>query len=239
VGDKTLNFHLTDWCNFHCKHCFVNMQNRELSLCDCKRIIDLIYEMNEFTRINLAGGEPMMVHHLQDVIDYVLSKGFKCSLVTNGSYLTEEFIQKNQNKLYMIGISIDSMDDLINKIIGRKTVKNIESICENIKKVGINLKINICISKNNINYDFKPIIELLKPDRLKILQVLPTYHSKNVDSILISKEEFYEICNKLKEFKPICEDNDFMRDAYWIVDSEGYFGKDNLHTAKNTKIKLI
>jgi len=215
------------------------MQNRELSFSDCKRAIDSIYEMNEFTRINLAGGEPMMAHHLQDVIDYVISKGFKCSLITNGSYLTAEFIHRNQNKLCMIGISLDSMDDVINKLIGRKTIKNIIEICDSIKKTGIKLKLNLCISKHNVVYDFKPIIKRLKPDRLKILQVLPTQHITNADALVITKEEFHRFCNSLKEFNPICEDNDFMRGAYWIVDSEGYFGKDNLHLDSNMKVKLI
>ncbi|MDD3127350.1 MAG: radical SAM protein, partial [Candidatus Izemoplasmatales bacterium] len=192
MEEKTLNLHITDRCNFHCKHCFVNMQGKELTLDDCKRIIDVIYEMNEFTRINLAGGEPMMALHLQDVIDYVISKGFKCSLITNGSYLTSEFINSNKNKLCMIGISVDSMDDVINKLIGRKTIKNIVEICEDIKKANIKLKLNLCISKHNVGYDFKPIIERTKPDRLKVLQVLPTRYTKNVDSLIITKEEFHE-----------------------------------------------
>ena len=215
------------------------MQGKELTLDDCKRIIDVTYEMNEFTRINLAGGEPMMALHLQDVIDYVISKGFKCSLITNGSYLTSEFIQSNKNKLCMIGISVDSMDDVINKLIGRETIKNIVEICEYIKKANIKLKINLCISKHNVGYDFKPIIECIKPDRLKVLQVLPTKYTKNVDSLIITKEEFHEVCNSLKKFNPICEDNDFMREAYWILDSEGYYGKDNLHMIDSNKIRLV
>jgi len=98
------------------------MKGRELSLEECIRVIDAINEMKQFTRINLAGGEPMMAHHLQDVIDYVISKGFKCSLITNGSYLTADFVKNNKDKLCMIGISVDSMDDELNKLIGRKTI---------------------------------------------------------------------------------------------------------------------
>jgi len=181
------------------------MQGKELTLDDCKRIIDVTYEMNEFTRINLAGGEPMMA----------------------------------KNKLSMSGISVDSMDDVINKLIGRETIKNIVEICEYIKKANIKLKINLCISKHNVGYDFKPIIECIKPDRLKVLQVLPTKYTKNVDSLIITKEEFHEVCNSLKKFNPICEDNDFMREAYWILDSEGYYGKDNLHMIDSNKIRLV
>lgn len=239
MEEKTLNLHLTDRCNFQCKHCFVNTKGRELSLDECKKIIDVIYEMNEFTRINLAGGEPMMAHHLQDVIDYVVRKGFMCSLITNGSYLTNEFIHRNENKLYMIGISVDSTDDDINELIGRKTIKYIVELCEEIKKSNIKLKINICINKHNVSFDFKPIIERIKPDRLKVLQVLPTPHSKYVEELTVTSDEFNEVCTRLMEYNPICEDNEFMKESYWIVDSEGYYGKDNLHLKNANKIKLV
>ncbi len=237
--EKTINLHLTDRCNFKCKHCFVNMKGRELSLQECISIIDAVYDMNQFTRINLAGGEPMMVRHLQDVIDYVVKKGFKCSIITNGSLLTTDFIKRNRNKLCMIGISIDSLDDEVNKLIGRKSILEVKKLCECIKKEKIRLKINICISKYNLSCDFTHFLEEIEPDRLKLLQILPTPQLGNSSELLISKEEFKVVCKKLISFNPICEENEYMREAYLIVDSEGCLCKDNLHLNNSEKIKLI
>ncbi len=236
---KTINLHLTDRCNFHCKHCFINMKGRELSFEECRRVIDVIYEMKQFTRINLAGGEPMMAHHLQDVIDYVVKRGFECSIITNGSLLTTKFIKRNRNKLCMIGISIDSLDDEVNKLIGRKSILELKNLCDCIKKEKIKLKINICISKYNLNCNFAQFLEGIKPDRLKLLQILPTPQLGNSSELLISKEEFKVVCEKLIKFNPICEENEYMKKAYWIVDSEGYLGKDNLHLNNSEKVKLI
>lgn len=239
MSNTTLNLHITDRCNFHCKHCFISMANRELSLEECKKAIDAIYEMQLFTRINLAGGEPMLVKHLQNVIDYVVSKGFQCSIITNGKNLTKKFIQDNKLKLSMIGISIDSMDDTINRIIGRKTIKNVVKICEEIKNAGIKLKINICVSKHNLNHDFNPIIKQITPDRLKILQILPSPHLSNPNLYTITENEFLAFCKHLESYNPICENNEHMKEVYWIVDSEGYLGKDNLHIQNPDKIKII
>ncbi|MFW6002633.1 MAG: viperin family antiviral radical SAM protein [archaeon] len=213
--EKVLNFHLTDRCNFKCKHCFVNMQQeKELSLDKCKSIIDNISDMNDFTRINLAGGEPLLVNHLQEVIDYIVKKGFRCSIITNGSKLDESFIKKNKDKLSMIGISIDSMDDNINKKIGRKTIKNLNHLCRSIKENEITLKVNICISKININCDFKEFLESVKPDRLKLFQLLPTPHSKESKYLTVCDKEFKTVCNQLSKYNPICEDNDYMQKVY-------------------------
>ena len=237
--DKTLNFHFTDRCNFKCKHCFINMAGRELNLDECKRIIDKLTEMNQFSRINLAGGEPMLALHLQEIIDYVLLKGFKCSMITNGSLLNEQFIIHNKNKLSMIGISVDSLDDDTNKLIGRKTIREIYCLAKLIKQQGIKLKINICVSKLNMHVDFTQMIEQIRPDRLKILQVLSSPHLTNPEMFLLSDKQFTEICQSLERYHPICENNEYMEKSYWIVDSEGNYGTDNLHIKSSTKTKLI
>jgi len=61
IISKTLNFHFTDYCNFTCNHCFVNLEDQNLTLDQCKNIIDKVKTKNEFNRINLAGGEPMVI----------------------------------------------------------------------------------------------------------------------------------------------------------------------------------
>lgn len=208
------------------------MENRELTLDKCKLIIDKLHSMNKYTRINLAGGEPMLAPHLQDVINYVVEKGFECSLITNGSLLTEDFIYKNKDKLAMIGISIDSMDDEMNYLIGRKTIKNIGFLSKLIKQNRIKLKINICVSRINMNHDFESLIKQTKPDRLKLMQVLPSPHNDDANQHIISDLDFKKVCDSLSKYHPVCETNEYMINAYDIVDSEGNFCKDNLHLPK-------
>lgn len=58
-----INLHFTDFCNFHCKHCFVKKENCELSFDELKVAVDKIYKYFKDNgikgRINLAGGEPL------------------------------------------------------------------------------------------------------------------------------------------------------------------------------------
>jgi len=215
------------------------MAGRELSIEQCKIVIDKIYEMNEFDRINLAGGEPMLAPHLQEIINYVNEKGFACSLITNGSILSKKFIDENVGKLSMIGISIDSMNENINKLIGRETITNIVELSKEIKNAGITLKINVCVNKYNLEEDFIPLLDSVQPDRLKLLQVMITDIHKKKSSPNITRTEFDGFCAKLMKFNPICENNQHMKKVYWIVDSEGYFGKDNLHSDYEGKRNLL
>lgn len=243
MKQKTFNLHFTDFCNFKCKHCFVNKQGKELTLEEIKLIVDKLADYSKYTginiRINLAGGEPLISKNIQTIIDYIYSKGIQISIITNGYFLTEEFLCKNKNKLSMIGLSIDSFSHDTNVLIGRcendKTISKTEMIdkCLLIKKVGIKLKINICISSNNINEDFYDFLQSVTPDRIKILRVLCD-HNFTLKSISISDYDWKKTQEKYEKLNPVYEDNSFMRTGYLIIDSDGNLSKNNLHHRNNS-----
>ena len=119
-----INFHITDACNYTCKHCFADFKMKDLPLKDAKKVIDSIemfFRENEIDngRINIAGGEPLMYRHLDEIIDYIAEKNIKVSIITNGSRLTEERIAAWSGKVAMIGISVDAINADANIHIGR------------------------------------------------------------------------------------------------------------------------
>lgn len=171
----------------------------------------------------------MLVPFLQDLIDLIVELGLECSIITNGSLLTEEFIRFNQNKLSMIGISIDSMNDATNSHIGRDTIHNILSLSKCIKQHGIQLKINICVSRANIHEDLSDWIDRIQPNRLKILQVVPNLASPQSIGLAIEAHEFEDYCIRYRRFNPVCENTNYIMESYCIIDSEGNLGHNNLH----------
>ncbi|MDE6408147.1 MAG: viperin family antiviral radical SAM protein [Anaeroplasmataceae bacterium] len=239
----TFNLHFTDFCNFKCKHCFVNKQGKELSLNNIKIIIDKIAsyskENNIESRINLAGGEPLVSKNIQFIIDYIYSKGIEVSIITNGLALSKDFIEQNKSKVSMIGISVDSLHYQTNFQIGRhlynKTLLENELVekCLFIKSNGIKLKINTCVMSLNKNEDLHNFFEKVNPDRIKILRVF-CEHDENLNYLLISDKEWHDIQLKYSDLKVVFEDNDYMRDSYLIIDSEGNLSKNNLHLNNNS-----
>lgn len=234
------NLHFTDFCNFHCWHCFVAKEGKELPLEKIKIIGNKLAkygkEHNKQIAINLAGGEPFCSNNLQAIIDYYYELGFKLSIITNGFLIDENFIRFNANKLDMIGISVDSLNYETNLKIGRCNVcgnvlniNNLINICSLIKKYKVKLKINICISSINLFEDLSTFIELVKPDRLKVLRVL----SEDNSTYNISDAKWQSVCDKYAKFNPIFEDNTYMKNHYLIIDSAGNLSKDNLHTINN------
>lgn len=244
----TINLHFTDFCNFSCKHCFISKQNKELSFEKITHIIDKICDyyskQNIPIRINLAGGEPLLSPNIQKVIDYIYNKGVCVSLITNGSLLTKSFIECNKDKLSMIGISVDSLNDYTNKTIGRcfanhtLSSKALIEKCNLIKDNKIKLKINICISQHNLKENFTNFLKCSKPDRIKFLRVLTT-HNCNLNKIALSNDEWEHLILKYSNIDhAVFEDNDFMETSYLIVDSEGNLSNNNRHLKNNSLLNL-
>ena len=233
-----INLHFTDFCNYHCKHCFVKKENYELSFDELKTIVDKIqkyFSDNSIKgRINLAGGEPLMSRNIDKLIEYISSKNIDVSIITNGYYLDDAFIERHINQISTIGISVDSLDYDTNIKIGRCFKANVLSkeqlihVCNKIRKSGIKLKINTCISKLNINENFNDFINEVKPDRYKILQMnCDEYDIRNKNNV-VSDEEVKTFLSRI-DYKYIYENAEEMKHSYIIIDSEGNISTDNTH----------
>ena len=236
-----INLHFTDFCNFHCTHCFVKKENYELSFEQLKIIVDKISKYfsdnNVRGRINIAGGEPLISRNIGKLIDYIYSKNIIISIITNGYYLDEAFIEAYKNKIEMIGISVDSLNYETNIKIGRcyktntLTKEKLIYLSNLIKKSGIKLKINTCLSKLNYEEDFSNFISEIKPDRFKILQMNCEKNDYNNQCNVLSIEDINCFLSKIN-YDYIFESSDDMNKSYIIIDSLGSISTNNGHTSK-------
>ena len=233
---ECINLHFTDFCNYKCIHCFVNKENYELSLENIKICVDRIKEYFEKNgvkgRINIAGGEPLISRNINEIIDYIYSKGISISIITNGYYLSEEFIKRNSKKISSIGISVDSINNSINKItgscFGEKTIdyQTLVNNCLLIKKYNMKLKINTCLTKFNIDEDFTNFLRKIKPDRYKVLEVVCSNETKYLKP---AEDKFLKFIKKHSEFITVVERDYEMDKSYIIVDSKGNLSTNNYH----------
>lgn len=240
--NKIFNLHFTDFCNFSCKCCYAKNDKNSLSIEEIEKIVKNISSYLKANgikdgRINIAGGEPTTSRNLQKIIDIIVSNGIKASLITNGILLTEDFIRANKEKLTMIGLSIDSINEETNRLLGRCEnskrcfdYKRLTDICRCIKECGIVLKINLVASKLNFNKDIKSLLDDVKPDRFKILQMLPTTPFAKENAL--SEDEFMQYAKKYEDYNPVTETQENIRKAYLIIDSSGFVTTNNQHCDK-------
>ena len=235
---NVINFHVTNSCNYRCAYCFGKFPNKdELPFERACKIIDniaLYFSRAGITgsRINLAGGEPLLYSYLDELIDYISAYGIKVSIITNGSLLTEERIAAWKDKVYCIGLSIDSASDDTNLSIGRcyndnaLSVKRAINIASAIHRNGIRLKINTVVSKFNINEDLTKLYQRLNPGKLKLLQVeLIEGINDNARDLAITDKEFNAFFTRHKHCCPktVCESSSNLENSYLMINPLGQF----------------
>lgn len=227
---SSINWHLWPRCNYQCSFCFgqfKNMSTKNLSLDLQMQILDKITQLNA-KKITFTGGEPLLCPHLKHLLIAAKQYGFVNMIVSNGSLITREFLENNYRYIDWIGLSIDSIDDRIERKLGRgngKHIEHIKTIAPMIKDYDIKLKINVVVHQLNYKEDITTLIEELNPDRLKFLQILPIINENDVavQDLLISKKQFQEFVDRHRHLNPVSEDNNAMIGSYVMLDPLGRF----------------
>ena len=231
---NVVNFHVINECNYGCTYCFGKFDcHHPLPLKDAKRIVDEIAkyfrEKNiSSPRINLAGGEPTIYKHLDELIDYIHSLGISVSIVTNGSHLTQERVRSWKGKVSCIGISIDSLVKETNLKIGREnggrtlSLDDVRLLAEEVHSCGIALKLNTVVSKLNLTEDLTELYRATQPQRIKIFKMhLVKDVNDSAIPLSVTDSEFHSFCQRHKGFDHVCEKEGDMENSYVMIDPKG------------------
>ena len=223
-----------------CKFCFATFQDVKQTILPKghlpkKQALKVVQELANagFKKITFAGGEPTLCPWLPELIQVAKANGLTTMVVSNGSKLTERFLEQNKAYLDWIAISIDSLDSNTTLKIGRaitgKKALTKEYYIDLIKKVrhyGYGLKINTVVNAYNHKEDFNMFINQINPIRWKVLQVLPIkgQNDKNVNEFKISENQFSQFISKHKDILGIVpEYNNDITNSYVMVDPAGRF----------------
>lgn len=225
-----VNLHILEQCNFKCKYCFAHFNGgKMLSLEDWKSIVDNISNSIPVKRFNIAGGEPLLFPRIDNLIEYIKSKGIDVSIITNGILLTDYFIERHANNLETIGISVDSLNEDILQELNCQTSRSemldkyrLEQLSKIIKSNGIKLKLNTVITKSNYKEILSDKFSKLDIDRWKILKMKPFKNETfNNYELSVTNEEFEYFVERNKDMNNIVVEKS-MVNSYIVIDSEGY-----------------
>lgn len=237
-----VNLHLTDACNFDCRYCFAEYEHSSISFLDWKCVLDNLYASGMVSAVNLAGGEPFLYPYFTTVLAYAHELGFDVSVISNGTVMDDRIglAVSEAGKLRCIGVSIDSLNPLTCRMIGRcrKTDDStldfsaLESFFADCYKVNsdIRFKVNTVVSTWNKDEILGSFFGSFGQrfgfciDRWKLLRVMP-FAGK--DFYCVSYDDFFAFATKNKEAlqrigsrtELVVEPS--LRDAYIIVDQGG------------------
>ena len=145
---------------------------------DCLSVVESLARAG-FRKINFAGGDPTLCRWLPELIIRARDLGLTTSVVTNGSRLTREWLRSIKGSLDWVTLSIDSLDPDTLRRIGRTirsgpmSKEEYLTVIDDLRKFGVRLKINTVVTRHNIGESLVGFITETRPERWKLLQVLP------------------------------------------------------------------
>lgn len=246
IQQLVINYHITEKCNYDCHYCYAKWEKtNELhhDLNNMKRVLDKLaayfFSPNpiqaklkyQSVRLNFAGGEPLLLkQRFFDALDYAIELGFCVSLITNGHLISDEFIAAHVHKLQLLGISYDSEDYNRQCNIGRSTrsgktltSKRLKEIFQQVRLTSPNteLKINTVVNQYNTEEHLSKLIAELKPNKWKILRVLPVF--EKIETISDQQfSSFIERHQSVAQYMSV-ENNDSMTNSYLMLGPDGNF----------------
>ena len=239
----TVNYHLWKPCNMRCVFCFATFEDigahilpkGHLGLNGSLSVVESL-ALAGFQKINFAGGEPTLCPWLPNLIRLARGLGLTTSVVTNGSQITPEWLESLEGSLDWAALSIDSVDSTTQLRIGRTSRTGPLSEGDYLhaidltKQHGVRMKVNTVVTRSNLEEDLTGFILKARPERWKLLQVLPIRGQNDslVDRYVVSLDEFegyVESSRRVEEhgIKVVPESNDFMTGSYVMVDPAGRF----------------
>lgn len=153
-ASKYLNIYLTNACNLHCVHCFMNAGSKlsnELTCDKWKTTLDEFYNSGgEF--VTFTGGEPTMYPQFEEVISHAHKIGLKVTVLSNGLLWSQDKIQRTKNLIDEIQFSIDGVTEQENaKVRGKNNFqKVVDTVCS-FANAGVKTSIATTFTWENIS----------------------------------------------------------------------------------------
>ena len=186
MSDKLyFQWHITDACNFRCRHCYQDnfTKDSELGLDDLIKIYNNITSSagDKKIVISLTGGEPFLKADFFELLTYLdkQEKTEELAIITNGSLINEGLLKKlgAARKLRQIKVSLDGATEKTNDLIRRPG--SFRAVVENInllqEKTDLEVIVMLTVMRSN-NYELPALFQLcrdLKVDPLLIKRFFP------------------------------------------------------------------
>ena len=143
-------------CNYSCKFCFHTSKNLYiLPLPEAQRALRLL-ALAGMKKLNISGGEPFLKpEFIGEIFKFCKEELHieSCSVVCNGSKVTEKWLDMYGQYLDIMAISCDSFDDETNVLLGRAEngrgthTRRVFQVADWCRDRQIRVKINSVITK--------------------------------------------------------------------------------------------
>ncbi len=228
---KHVCWDITSACNDSCRFCYRVTNQLNLKPSQHFELAEKFAKAGVH-KVSLVGGEPLLIPHLSELLQYLRDAGITTSIVTNG-ILLEKALPKIKTHLDWITLPLDGYSSVTQEAMSRNPshfdrVMRLTSI---VLESGIKLKINSVLSRQNVEtlQLLTERVMQINPDRWKIFEFSPIRGSakENAECFSIPHEVFLKKSQeaaenaKLTGIHVTIADKAYLNGNYFSVNPDG------------------
>ena len=166
----TLQWHLTQVCDLHCRHCYDRSDRKALELDEAIRVLDDLYDFcrqhHVFTQVTFTGGNPMLYPHFNELYKEAADRGFMLAVLGNPMprHRIEEMLAIQKPEFYQV--SLEGLRDHNDYIRGEGHFERIFDFLDLLKELDIFSMVMLTLTRANMG-EVLELAELLR-DRVNL-----------------------------------------------------------------------
>jgi len=183
-------------CNLRCRHCFQEEYGKIMPFEKIKEVLRILSKAKIF-EIKLVGGETFLHPRIFDVLHLCQKYNFVIDVVTNGTLLSDELIEKlaKINNLALL-VSLEGVGEVNDRIRGEGGFKKVDKAIRKLKEKGIYVEVSTTLNSENIGY-YREMVEYSKelgvPCNLNLFKPLKKSHP----ALILKPEKYFEAAEEV------------------------------------------
>lgn len=184
----TFLFHITDWCNLNCSHCFIDARPSPVHHFSLEEVSSILADMRRLkaSRVAFSGGEPTLHKDFVQILKAAHREGFTPDFVSNGTLITEELAETIKDLVRCVLISVDGPEDYHDAFRGKKGAykKTMEGVAF-LKEYDIPFAFQFTVTKESLSF-VEWIAEIASHLGAESLKLEPLFTGGRADKITYS-----------------------------------------------------
>jgi selenobiotic family peptide radical SAM maturase len=166
----TLQWHVTQVCDLHCRHCYDRSDRKDMDLSQGIKVLDDLYDFCQthhvFTQVTFTGGNPLLYPHFNTLYQEAADRGFMTAVLGNPMprKRIEEILALQKPEFYQV--SLEGLAAHNDYIRGVGHFKRTLDFLDLLRELGIYSMVMLTLTRTNMT-EVLALAELLK-DRVDL-----------------------------------------------------------------------
>lgn len=149
----TLQWHITQTCDLHCRHCYDRSKRTEVSLDQGLRILDDLYDFcrarHVFTQVSFTGGNPLLHPNFKALYQAAADRGFMTAILGNPmpKERMEEILTIQKPVFYQV--SLEGLEEHNDYMRGTGHFQRTITFLKLLKEMGIYSMVMLTLTRAN------------------------------------------------------------------------------------------